>query len=78
MRRKGILWVCNLWLLLLINVGAVAVAETADEITTMLTWWDDVGSEWEQAEAFIEFAGNEPEYLLADNSVEMENEQQQQ
>lgn len=78
MRRKGILWVCNLWLLLLINVGAVAVAETADEITTMLTWWDDVGSEWEQAEDFIEFAGNEPEYLLADNSVEMENEQQQQ
>ncbi|UJS23806.1 hypothetical protein [Thiothrix winogradskyi] len=65
-------------LLLLINVGAVVAAETADEITTMLTWWDDVGSEWEQAEAFIEFAGNEPEYLLADNSVEMVNEQQQQ
>ncbi len=78
MRRKGILWICNILLLLLINVGAVAAAETADEITTMLTWWDDVGSEWEQAEAFIEFAGNEPEYLLADNSVEMENEQQQQ
>lgn len=78
MRRKGILWICNILLLLLINVGAVAAAETADEITTMLTWWDDVGSEWEQAEAFIEFAGNEPEYLLADNSVEMVNEQQQQ
>lgn len=75
MRRKGILWIGNLLLLLLISVGAVAAAETADEITTMLTWWDDVGSEWEQAEAFIEFAGNEPEYLLADNSVEMENEQ---
>lgn len=78
MRRKGILWICNILLLLLINVGAVVAAETADEITTMLTWWDDVGSEWEQAEAFIEFAGNEPEYLLADNSVEMVNEQQQQ
>lgn len=78
MRRKGILWIGNILLLLLINVGAVVAAETADEITTMLTWWDDVGSEWEQAEAFIEFAGNEPEYLLADNSVEMVNEQQQQ
>ena len=78
MRRKGILWIGNILLLLLINVGAVAAAETAEEITTMLTWWDDVGSEWEQAEAFIEFAGNEPEYLLADNSVERKNEQQQQ
>jgi hypothetical protein len=78
MGRKGILWVYSILLVLLINVGSVVAAETADEITTMLTWWDEVGSEWEQAEAFIEFAGNDQEYLLADNSMESEDEQQQQ
>ncbi len=78
MLRKGILWVCSTLVVLLVSVGSVAAAETAEEITTMLTWWDEVGSEWEKAEAFIEFAGNDQEYLLADNAMEQADDQQQQ
>ncbi|OQX11209.1 MAG: hypothetical protein BWK73_18240 [Thiothrix lacustris] len=78
MQRKGILWAQSLLLALLLNAGAVAAAETAAEITTMLTWWDEVGSEWEQAEAFIEFAGNDQEYYLAANTMEQEHDEQQQ
>ena len=78
MQRKGILWIVSTLAVSLMTVGSVAAAETADEITTMLTWWDEVGSEWEKAEAFIEFAGNDQEYLLADNAMEQEDDQQQQ
>lgn len=78
MQRKGILWIVSTLMVSLMTVGSVVAAETADEITTMLTWWDEVGSEWEKAEAFIEFAGNDQEYLLADNAMEQEDDQQQQ
>lgn len=78
MQRKGILWIVSTLVVSLMTVGSVAAAETAAEITTMLTWWDEVGSEWEKAEAFIEFAGNDQEYLLAENAMEQEDDQQQQ
>jgi hypothetical protein len=79
MKGKGILWVYGALLVLLSWVVPVSAAETADEITTMLTWWDEFGSDWEKAEELIEFAGTEDMlYLLADNTVEKQNEQQQQ
>lgn len=78
MRRKGILLMCGTLLVVLSGIASVSVAETADEIATMLTWWDEVGSDWEKAGEFIEFAGVDQEYLLADNTVEKNDEQQQQ
>ena len=74
---KGILWNIVLWVSL-VGVVPVAVAEeTADDIAKMLTWWDDVGSDWEKAQAFLELAGTEKEYLLADNTVKSDDEQSQ-
>lgn len=77
MIRKGILWSMVCWVSL-VGVAPVVAAETADDIATMLTWWDEVGSDWEKAEAFIEFAGTDKEYQVADNTVESGDEQQQQ
>ncbi|QTR47527.1 hypothetical protein J9253_06220 [Thiothrix litoralis] len=74
---KGFLWNIIFWVSLS-GVVPVAAAETADDIATMLTWWDEVGSDWEKAEAFIEFAGTDKEYQLASNTVESSDEQQQQ
>lgn len=82
MGRKGILQVISMLLILLVNTTSVAADETAEDITTMLTWWDEVGSEWEQAKAFIEFAGNDhvndQKYLLVKNTMEQLDDQQQQ
>lgn len=78
MRRKGILRMYAVLLVSSVWVLPVAAAETAEDIATMLTWWDEVGSDWEKADAFIEFAGTETEYQLADNTVESDDEPQQQ
>ncbi|WP_028489054.1 hypothetical protein [Thiothrix lacustris] len=77
MKGKGILLNIVFWMSLS-GVAPVTAADTADDIATMLTWWDEVGSDWEKAEAFIEFAGTEKEYQLANNTVESGDEQQQQ
>ena len=74
---KGFLWNIVFWVSLS-GVVPVAAAETADDIATMLTWWDEVGGDWEKAEAFIEFAGTDKEYQLASNTVESSDEQPQQ
>ncbi|MBO0613961.1 MAG: hypothetical protein RL122_2727 [Pseudomonadota bacterium] len=77
MTRKGILSVCAmLWALL--AATPVTADETADDIAKMLTWWDEVGSDWEKAEAFIEFAGTEKTYQLADNTTEESDDESQQ
>ncbi len=62
MQRKGILKVyCALLVSLMWVMPAVSAAadESAEEITTMLTWWDEVGSDWEAAGDFIEFAATD-------------------
>jgi hypothetical protein len=60
------------------SAAPVTAAETADDIAKMLTWWDEVGSDWEKAEAFIEFAGTEPTYQLAENTTEESDDEPQQ
>ncbi len=77
MTRKGILSVCAM--LLALSAATPANAdESADDIAKMLTWWDEVGSDWEKAEAFIEFAGTEKTYQLADNTTEESDDESQQ
>jgi hypothetical protein len=61
-------------LLLLVWFMPVYADETADEITEMMSWWDEYGSYWDDAKDVIEFAGIEPLVepilVLAENTVE--------
>jgi hypothetical protein len=73
MERKGIRHVC--WMAVLCLSGwfaPVQAAETADEIMAMMAWWDEYGSYWDEADALIEFAGDAPVYVLAENTVTVE------
>ncbi len=79
MSRKGILF-CSLLVAILGWITPVVAGETVEEITTMMNWWEDVGSTWEEARDVIELAGDElppePVYALADNTPEREHETQ--
>ena len=77
MMRKGILS-ASVMLLALSATAPATADESADDIAKMLTWWDEVGSDWEKAEAFIEFAGTEKTYQLADNTTEESDDESQQ
>jgi hypothetical protein len=73
MKRNGIRVVCCA-VLLLVWLMPVYADETADEITEMMSWWDEYGSYWDDAKDVIEFAGIEPLVepilVLAENTVE--------
>lgn len=68
MKGKGFLGISCMALVLLFGVAPVFAEETSDEITTMMRWWDDVGSDWEEAKDVIELAVDEPVYELADST----------
>lgn len=70
MNGKGFLIGCCIVLALLVWRTPAASGETADEITAMMAWWDEYGSYWDEAEDLIEFAGDEPLFTLADNTME--------
>lgn len=72
MNRKGIRVGCGLLLTLVVCFMPAAADETADEITAMMAWWDEYGSYWDEAEDLIEFAGDEPIFMLADADNSME------
>lgn len=78
MKGKGILWVYGVLLLTLVWVTPGRADETADDIAKMLTWWDEFGSDWEDAKELIEFATTDTVYLLADNTMETQDERQSQ
>ena len=72
MKRKGFLWHCGLFLVFLTCCSTVNAEESADEITTMLTWWDEVGSTWDEAGDMMELsnADHTNVYVVAENAVE--------
>ncbi|HRJ53280.1 MAG TPA: hypothetical protein PLE99_10960 [Candidatus Thiothrix moscowensis] len=70
MDRKGLRNSLCVFFVLLLWLVPAAADETVEEITSMMEWWDEYGSYWDEAEGLIEFASDEPIYLLADNTVE--------
>ncbi|MBJ6611286.1 MAG: hypothetical protein JG718_13065 [Candidatus Thiothrix moscowensis] len=70
MDRKGLRSSLCVFFVLLLWLVPAAADETVEEITSMMEWWDEYGSYWDEAEGLIEFASDEPIYLLADNTVE--------
>lgn len=80
MKGKGILRVLGVVLVTLAGVTPGYADETADDITNMLTWWDEFGSDWEDAKELIEFAATETDnvWLLADNTMEAQDEKRSQ
>ena len=79
MKRKGILAGYCALLLVWVWIMPVAAAEDSDDITAMLTWWDEFGSDWEDAKELIEFAAMDmPLHVLAENTMEMQHGTQQQ
>jgi hypothetical protein len=68
MKRKGFLKTSCVALVLLLGIMPAFAGETSDEITTMLAWWDDVGSDWDAAKDVLELAVDEPVYELADST----------
>ncbi len=74
MKRKGFLLHCGLFLALLTYYPIASAGESADEITTMLTWWDEVGSTWDEVGDMIELSdtNNTNVYVMAENAVKQE------
>ncbi len=74
MKRKGFLWHCGLFLALLTYYSIANAGESADEITTMLTWWEEVGSTWDEVGDMIELSdtNNTNVYVMAENAVKQE------
>ena len=74
MKRKGFLLHCGLFLALLTHYPIASAGESADEITTMLTWWDEVGSTWDEVGDMIELSdtNNTNVYVMAENAVKQE------
>jgi hypothetical protein len=70
MDRKGLRSSLCVFFVLLLWLVPAAADETVEEITSMMEWWDEYGSYWDEAEGLIEFASDEPIYLLADNTME--------
>ena len=70
MKRTGVRWAVGLLWLLLVWFAPVSADDSAEDITEMLSWWDEYGSYWEEANELIEFAGEDPIYRLAENTVE--------
>lgn len=70
MKRTGVRWAVGMLWLLLTWFAPVYADDTAEDITEMLSWWDEYGSYWEEASELIEFAGEGPIYRLAENTVE--------
>ncbi|MDD5394229.1 MAG: hypothetical protein PHE17_14545 [Thiothrix sp.] len=70
MQRNGIRIGCYGLLILLVWFLPASADETADEITEMMSWWDEYGSYWDDANELIEFAGEDSLYMLAENTVE--------
>jgi hypothetical protein len=68
MKGKGFLKTSCVALALWLGVMPVFAGETSDEITTMLTWWDNVGSDLDEAKDVLDLAVDEPVYELADSS----------
>ena len=70
MKRTGVRWAVGLLWLLLVWFAPVSADDSAEDITEMLSWWNEYGSYWEEASELIEFAGEDPIYRLAENTVE--------
>lgn len=70
MKRTGVRWAVGLLWLSLAWFAPVLAEDTAEDITEMLSWWDEYGSYWEEVSELIEFAGEDPIYRLAENTVE--------
>ncbi len=71
MQRNGVRISCLLGAVaLLCWIMPVAAGESADEIMTMLSWWDEYGSYWDEAKDLMDFATEEPQFTLAENTVE--------
>ncbi len=69
MSGKGILGVSSVSLTLLLCATPAAASESAEEITTMLSWWDEVGSTWDEVGEIVDLAATEQEpCVLADNN----------
>lgn len=79
MQRKGILWLTGS-LAFSVCISVAHAGDTADDITDMLTWWEKVGSDWQEAKDLIELAGDAPvhPYMLAENTTEGEQDERQQ
>ena len=69
MKRNGILW-CGVIIILAACCSSVLAGESADDITSMLTWWEEVGSTWDEAGDMMELTDAESVYLIAENTVE--------
>lgn len=81
MKRNGILLGYCALLIALVWIAPISAEESAEDITAMLTWWDEFGSDWDDAGELIEFAATDTDtnwYLLADNTMEMQDEKQPQ
>lgn len=83
MKRKGILKhlvISTLFYSSCIFSAHAAEADSVDDIAAMLTWWDELGSDWEEAKEFIELTAvnEETPYVLAENTVETLQDEQQQ
>ncbi|MEB4591465.1 hypothetical protein VSS37_10780 [Candidatus Thiothrix sp. Deng01] len=73
MKRKGIL-IGYCMLAALTWMAPISAEENSDDITAMLTWWDEFGSDWEEAKELIDFvAMDTTPYLVADNTMEMQD-----
>ncbi|MEN9502755.1 MAG: hypothetical protein RI964_2040 [Pseudomonadota bacterium] len=70
MKRNGILWHCGVIIILAACCSSVLAGESADDITSMLTWWEEVGSTWDEAGDMMELTDAESVYLIAENTVE--------
>jgi len=76
MDRKGICWGCYGLLMLLLWFVPAYADETADDITDMMAWWDNVGHDWDEADELMQFASTGLVYVLADNTLEKSDESQ--
>ena len=72
MKRNGIRHVCGIGVLLMVWLMPVHADDTAEEITAMMAWWDEYGSYWDEASELLEFAGDIPVYVLAENTLAVE------
>lgn len=70
MKKTGVNWAVGLSWSLLVWFTPLSADDTAEDITDMLSWWDDYGSYWEEASEWMEFTGEYATYSLAENTVE--------
>ncbi len=70
MRRKGILVYGLVAATLMLSTVSLA-EETAEEVTTMMNWWEDVGKTWEESRELLDLTAQEPPLPPSEPMVSM-------